>query len=134
MMCKYLDQKYYHMKCKKPGQHMYTHRNWKECDKAKRQGHFCPNAIPETDGTGNPIRLGSTRRPGDCPMCPPPLPQVCSDLLYQDARQRRLNKLAGLSHHITGITVMSVRRVMGRASLSLFEGNAPTIRTFSLKS
>ncbi|KAF2212850.1 hypothetical protein CERZMDRAFT_90678, partial [Cercospora zeae-maydis SCOH1-5] len=75
-MCHYIDQSFYYSKCRAQARHIQGVRRWDECQRAKENGHHCPDALPAKDLGGNVIVTGSSKRPGECPQCPPRRGQV----------------------------------------------------------
>jgi len=72
-MCHYFDQSFYYSKCRAEPKHIQLNRDWDECDKAKANGHYCADASPAKGKGGKVLVMGSSKRPGDCPQCPPEL-------------------------------------------------------------
>ena len=75
-MCYYIDHSFYYSKCRAQPRHIQSVRKWDECMKAKANGHYCPDASPAKDLSGNVIVSGSSKQPGECPQCPPPTSEV----------------------------------------------------------
>lgn len=67
-MCHYIDQSFYYSKCRAQPRHIQAIRKWDECQKAKENGHYCPDASPAKDLSGNVIVTGSSKQPGECPQ------------------------------------------------------------------
>jgi hypothetical protein len=45
-------------------------------ERPKENGHFCSDASPAKDLSGNVITMSSSKQRGECPQCPPPIEQV----------------------------------------------------------
>ena len=90
--------------------HVQPVRKWDECQKARENGHRCPDASPAKDKSGNPVVTGSSKQLGECPQCPPLLGQVSRLNATDVADMRYWSNLQRFTQPTTGTRDTTVRR------------------------